>query len=785
MRCTEKQCAETPRRSLNGFTMVSSVLAGMLILVFGDLMVSPGDLVISKAGTDIYLVFLLVREYIFEQLSQGNFMLWNPLSFCGYPIFGGFQSGQLYPLNFMYLLLPAVQSINWQFMIHIFLGGMFMYLWLARQGLHRSACVAGAVMFAFCAPFYLRLYAGHIPPHCTIAWIPLIFLAIDGIICAPSLGWFLIGSAAISMGLLGGHPQIWFYTGIAAAIYSAVRCLEAPRLRDTLLCLAGINAMALGLTCMQWSAGLAMSQECVRAGGVPFEFASSFSLPPENWFTLIRPGLMGDMESFPYWGRCYLWEMCLYFGIAGLFFAFVGLRHSHRRQVLLALSLVIMTGILAMGAHTPLFGLLYNYVPGFNMFRSNSKFIILTVFFLIYLSVHGIDRLSRGAKAWKELWVSSGICCFVLIIAWGVTYWNAGNVICAFMRIADLSGESYYPPMGYSIPKVVATAAKFASREILLAIGVMMILTMILFVSWKSFAYKRWLLPAITTLICLELLLFAWQGRATFNSAIVRQKELQNYLQPRIGESRIFSIDGSNDALAVRIPDLWGYGSDAVNRRYAEFLAFTQGDNPDKVTGYQNFKQMHPRFDMLRCKFIISSKDGQKTIMELPKTMPRFLLLSDWRIAINRDAIFLELCKSSFDPRKTLLLERAPAAEWVKEENSKVVLSEIPSQIRILRESTDWQELEVNLPAPRLLLQTDIYTPNWRVTALPGSSQQSYELLPGNYILRTIPLHAGRHLLRIEYLPKAFILGKWITLFSLMIFAAVFACWFRRRYILN
>lgn len=781
MRCGENPYSEKPALSPGAVILAACILGGMLILVFGDLIFFPGDLVISKRGADIYLGGLLGREFTFEQLRHGNFMLWCPLSFCGYPSFGGFQSGLLYPLNFIYLLLPVVQAINWQFVIHVFMGGMFMYLWLGNRGLHRYACLAGAMMFAFCAPFYMRLYVGHLAPHSTISWIPLVFLAIDGIIARPSLGWFLLGSGAVSMGLLGGYPQIWFYTGITAAIYGAVRCFEAPRLRDTLLCLVGINIMALGLTCVQWAAGFTMSQECVRAGGVPFKFAASLSLPPESWLTLLRPGLMGDMQSFPYWGRWYLWEMCPYFGIAGFFFAIVGLKHSKRSNVLLAAGLILMTGILAMGVNTPFFPVLYSYVPGFNMFRSNSKFIILTVVFLIYLSAHGIDWLARAPQVWRGLWLGGVISCLVLIVACALAYWDIGNIIGGLMRICALSYESYYPPGGFSIPSVVDLAAKFAARELLVAIGVMSILTLLLILARKSSSFRFWLLPAVVSLIGLELLMFGWQERETFNSKIVKQEDLRNFLQPRIGEFRIFSVDCATDALATLVPDIWGYGSDSVNRRYAQFMAFTQGDDPDKVTGYQSFKRMHPRFDMLRCKFIISSIGGQKEITELPKPMPRFLLLSDWSVVTNRDAIFAEIGKSSFDPWKTVLLERAPAAEWVSAAASNPAISGVPgSQIRILRETTNWLELEVDLPHPGLLLQTDIYSPSWHVRALPGSSQSSYELLPGNYVLRTIPLNAGRHLLRIEYAPKAFVIGKWISIISLLIYVCAMGWWFRR-----
>ena len=72
LRHNKKKYIETPALSLKGVVFAASVLAGMLVLVFGDLMVSVGDLVISKSGADIYMGALLGREYTFEQLRQGN-----------------------------------------------------------------------------------------------------------------------------------------------------------------------------------------------------------------------------------------------------------------------------------------------------------------------------------------------------------------------------------------------------------------------------------------------------------------------------------------------------------------------------------------------------------------------------------------------------------------------------------------------------------------------------------------------------------------------------------------
>ena len=87
-------------------------------------------------------------------------------------------------------------------------------------------------MFMFCGPYFLHIYAGHLPHNAVIVWIPLILLAIDGIVeDSRRLRWALLGCAALSMQILAGHPQYVYYTGIAATLYLAIS-LIAQRDRD-------------------------------------------------------------------------------------------------------------------------------------------------------------------------------------------------------------------------------------------------------------------------------------------------------------------------------------------------------------------------------------------------------------------------------------------------------------------------------------------------------------------------------------------------------------------------
>ena len=58
--------------------------------------------------------------------------------------------------------------------------------------------------------------------------------------------------------------------------------------------------------------------------------------------------------------------------------------------------LVLM--LLALGAHTPLFRLLYDWVPGFARFRGMSKFTWQAELFLVVLAAGGLDRLLRARQ---------------------------------------------------------------------------------------------------------------------------------------------------------------------------------------------------------------------------------------------------------------------------------------------------------------------------------------------------------------------------------------------------
>ena len=96
-----------------------------------------------------------------------------------------------------------------------------------------------------CGPNFLQIFRGHLPNLYTLAWTPLVFLAVDGALLTGSLGWVLIGAMAVAMQILAGHVQYLFYTALIVGLYAGARWLrEGRRWRPAVALLAIYPAVA-------------------------------------------------------------------------------------------------------------------------------------------------------------------------------------------------------------------------------------------------------------------------------------------------------------------------------------------------------------------------------------------------------------------------------------------------------------------------------------------------------------------------------------------------------------
>jgi len=735
-------------------------LGGLALLVFAmfaDTLIAPGSQVIGDVRGDLAAHTLPWRAFGFGELAKGNLALWNPYVFGGAPYFGGLQSALLYPPNFLFLVLPLPLATNWSIALNIWLLGAFMYLWAVRRGLAPFAAFVCAALLMFCAPHFLRVQSGLVTNLAAMVWVPLLFLAIDEWLASRRPLWCLLGMLAVAMQILAGQPQYVYYTAIIAAVYCALRLLE-PR-TGRLAAAAGLLSVHAGgalLAAVQLFAGLQTTAETVRGQPLPYSFAASFAFPPENLVTLLAPGFFGDIWRQPYWGRWYLWEACAFIGVAGLALAAYGIAASRTpgRRALLATAAVAL--LLAFGDNTPLYRVLYDWLPWYDKFRATGKFIFFASLILVLFAGCGLDRILRNSTVPAGALWSWGALSAALLAAGAVLH--AIDWVPLYALIMR-SGQTYVEP--HADVALVAASGAFASYG-LMAAGLTLAATAGLAL-WARRTPRAALLLGV--LAVAEVFAFARTQRPTFDSALIVIPQLREVIARDPGDYRILNLHAANSSFLTGVRDAWGYDP-AVARRYAEFVTWSAGNDPGLATQYVQFHRFHPLLAMLRVKYVVEVKDNVMTMTPGKAPLRQVELIGAYQVRSGREAILRALDAPSFDPRKEVILEREP--------QPAPVAAASQGRAAVVRQGTDYLEIEADVAAPSVLLVTDAWTPAWRARALPGSSASGYEVMPANYALRAVALGPGQHRLRMEYAPTGFRIGLIVSVLAWMAWAGAF-----------
>jgi hypothetical protein len=750
-----------------------AVLLGLTLGMFGDVLFTTRPIVLSDNGNDLASQFIYWRAFTADQLCHGHFPLWNPYVFCGMPYLGWAQTAVLYPTNWLDLILPLDRSINLGIALHVFLAGLFTYLWGLRRGLHPVAAVVAGTLFMFSGSYFLHIYAGHLSLLYAIAWTPLVFASVEECVRTRKLCWVLVGTAAITMQILAGDFQACFYTALAAGLLLLLGLIGSRQRTTVLLGFFGMYLGAAALGAIQLLTSLQAASESIRSGGVTYGFASMVSFAPENLLTLLAPGFFGNEINLPYWGRWYRWEMCLFIGVTGLALAVYGAARGKRELQRGLIPLLVIMVVLALGANTPLFKFLYRWVPGFAHFRANAKFTIEASLFLVMLAGAGLDRLLTTPKGTKGLALglfTAGI--VVLCAGWqlrsAALATERGSWWSRAIQAIDDTHETNLPVASYADASFVRQAGESASRCLFVAAAELLVLSGLALFAGAS----RWVVYAAALLAMAEVFIFGRTSLATFDLSFMEAPKLKAFLDQRPGDYRIFDQRIPNIAIWLGKEDVWGYAPLTL-KRYTEFMAFTQGQSLDGVDQYVEFSRFHPLYAMLRWRYaFLVNKDGDR-VLTGNAVLPHLQLVQQYRVVSGRGAILQAMDSPSFDPTQQVILETEPhPTPQLSAENGTVTL--IDSSVNQLTVAAD-------LPHPAILLITDAYSDGWRARPLDGSTQHAYDVLPANYVLRAIPLLSGHHHILIEYSPIGFRVGTWISILSLAGFGVATAFCVRRR----
>ena len=356
-----------------------------------------------RPHSDQYIAGYAFREFAAVSLREGNgFPLWNPYLFGGMPYVAAMHGDIFYPTFLLRMILPTDVAMTWGFIIHVFLAGLFTFVFLRSLGLGFFGSLVGGLAYMMSGNVAGLVSPGHDGKLFISALLPLaLFLVVRGVRDGRQWAW---GALAITVGLavLSPHPQLLQYMLLvcgALGVFLAFADTGSGALpRATALRRLGASAAAVIVGFAMGAIQYLPVREYVpwspRALGKGWEAATSYSMPPEEMVNFWVPQFSGILDR--YWGDNLIHFHSEYLGAAVIVLAalaFARGRPAASRKLLWFFTGVTIVAVLwALGGNTPFYRLVYALVPGTKFFRAPSTMLYVVSFGVAVLAAFGAER---------------------------------------------------------------------------------------------------------------------------------------------------------------------------------------------------------------------------------------------------------------------------------------------------------------------------------------------------------------------------------------------------------
>ncbi len=408
---------------------------GLLLLVFVLLLYAP--LLFTNrvlAAGDILHYFYPYRDYAAEAIRNGRIPLWNPYIFLGAPFLANPQAAVLYPLHWPLSWLDVTKQLYWSAAIHTWLLAFGGYLLLRRWRYSAAAGLATALVLAG-SGFYGGL-VGHINQMNGAAWLTWGVLVIERTIAAPwrqpadvtqatvevdtaspPISSLLISTIFIALltalMLLAGHTQTLYINLFGLGVWIVWPLVNRETMRrpwtrvkmvlPTLVVYAGGAILGAGIGAVQLLPTLELSGLGLRRGGLSYQEVSSFSLKPLHLLWTLLPSY-GLADLGVVFGTAGYTEFVAYVGLVGLALAALGAWTGQGRARTFGLLFAGLGLLLALGRWNPIYYMLYEIVPGFDLFRTPARWMMLYTLGMAVLAGVGLAEIGRiGRWPGKDL----------------------------------------------------------------------------------------------------------------------------------------------------------------------------------------------------------------------------------------------------------------------------------------------------------------------------------------------------------------------------------------------
>lgn len=792
------------------------VFIGLTLLIFRDFVFSDRMLF----GGDTLGLGYVARAFYAHALTElGTFPRWAPDILGGTPFLEALSGGDsLYPPSLLLLLvMEPYRALGWKLVLHVAAAGFFMFGWVRALGASRPAALVGGTAYLL-APYLVSLvYPGHDGKLFVTALAPLLFWAVERHFQRPSPQAFAAVALVIALVIYTTHFQMAYFLFGAVGLYAILRTVETWRggpgeapaspesasrgrvagVRFALFlgaAVAGASVAAVQLLpaveyVTESSRRIQTTRDAAQESGIGW--SSSWSLHPEEVVSLVIPEFAGnnsggaDWSQGSYWGRNVTRDNHSGAGVVTLLLAIVGLVAAGRRaQRGFFAGLAMLALLFALGAHTPVWRLFYEVVPGIRLFRAPDQVMFLFAFSAATLAALGVDRVlalggndKAAAGIARALWIcTAALGALALLAASGglTSIWTTG-------MYADIDP---------------ARLERLAALEPFIVRGAWTSFGLALAAAVVVWTHRRGHMPAAAVVGLFVFLVAIDEFRVS--SGFIRTLDFQQWSAPDGNIQAIldrergstepyrllsFAQQGQDVHPALHGIELAGGHHPNDLSRYRELIGMVGSGLPQNLLDTDIRRLLNVRYVLwpdyefgqsisgmeIVSRTALQNGTPYETILSDPG-LPRARLVGGATVKSDDEAVPYML-SDAFDPEREVVLA----------EPSPIALDGAPAGGTVVWQSRSPNELVLSVATerPALLVVADNWFPAWRAT-VDGADAP---VLRAYHTLRAVPVPAGNHEVVMRYQSAAVSRSLWISMLALLglIGATAVATWRHRR----
>lgn len=456
---------------------------------------------------------------------QRTWSVWVDNAYIGHPAFADIQYLTFSPLRLL------GDHYNIAVILAYVLASSFAYAYVRYLTGSRMAGAFAGVVYG--GSGFMIAHLGHFSIIHTAAWLPAMLWGLERLARSGKRIDIALLALFVAFGFLGGHPQVFIYSGLLAfayVLFLVAPMFSADRLRAIAFLRRAFIAASLGVALVAIQlVPLAELATFSPRQVMSYEEFTHFRLDPSNLLLLFAPNLWGSQSTFwpSYFGRWNLTELACYVGLPTLYLtacAWAG--RETNRYVLFWLATAVVALLYALGSNTPIAALAYA-TPGLNVFRAPARMVIVAIFAFAVLAAIGLQTLctvARPLQLLRRATASMAVIGLVVLVA----AWSSYPQI---VQAAESRGIAL-PPM-------------YANRAILIPIVLAVLACAALYV------VARWRTPAsvlaLMALLVIDLATFGWfyeWRNSSPKDALNRDAAWTRFAQQvRTGHGRLLFVD--------------------------------------------------------------------------------------------------------------------------------------------------------------------------------------------------------------------------------------------------